>query len=130
MDRDGNSMVKLDEFTDAVSTLGFSHSSKLLFHGLDTTQKRALVLEDITFLDRWQPMPFLLAEPSPAAAASVRSVIEEKYTYLLTGWRQLLDKNAANRCNWAHFLESMRFLDFGGDVAGAWREFDEDRRGF
>mmetsp|Transcript_9618 Transcript_9618/g.34218 ORF Transcript_9618/g.34218 Transcript_9618/m.34218 type:complete len:1225 (-) Transcript_9618:251-3925(-) len=130
LDEDGSKTVKPEEFNNVCATLGFKVPKKDLFHGLDKDGKKGLVLEDIVFLDRWKPLPFLLAERNPQAAEAVKDLLLARYKYGLSAWRQLLDIDGGNRCNWFEFSNAVDKIGFHGDVAGAWRELDSIQAGY
>ncbi|CAE7418102.1 unnamed protein product [Symbiodinium natans] len=96
---------------------------------LDWQEKKALTLDDLLFMDIWKPPAYLVAEPNPEAATQIRTLLKEKYGHLLRAWRQAMDKDNSNTCNWYEFLAASRSLKFAGDVAGAWLHFDKDLSG-
>jgi len=130
IDVDGQKKVKAEEFATSLVALGFKNHTKQLFHGLDKDGKKCLVEADLAFLDRWRPLPFLLADKNEQAAAEVKEILLAKYRNFLTAWRQLLDKDGANRCNWFEFHQAAEKLGYKGDLAGAWRSLDSDASGY
>lgn len=130
LDEDGSKTVKPEQFNNVCANLGFKVPKKDLFHGLDKDGKKGLVLEDIVFLDRWKPLPFLLAERNPQAAKAVKVLLLARYKYGLSAWRQLLDIDGGNRCTWFVFSNAVDKIGFQGDVAGAWRELDSIQAGY
>jgi len=130
IDVDGQKKVKAEEFATSLVALGFKNHTKQLFHGLDKDGKKSIVEADIAFLDRWRPFPFLVADKNEQAVGEVKELLLSKYRTFLTAWRQLLDKEGSNRCNWFEFQATLEKLGYKGDVAGAWRSLDSDASGF
>jgi len=122
--------VPLRVFHDALVRKGFNEPMKQLLHGLDKDNSKHVEEEDLKFLDRWKPMPFLLVEPNAEAAAKVRAALLDRYRNFLMAWRHLLDSYDTNRCNWWSFQDACKTLRFRGDVAGAWRHLDSDMSGY
>lgn len=104
--------------------------AKLLFHGLDKCGTRWLVEDDLYFMERWKPFPFLLAKPNPQAREDFKHLILKHYRSYLKAWRRVMDQDCSNRCNWDEFQNACKKIGFNSDVAGAWRDFDDDLSGF
>lgn len=96
---------------------------------LDWQEKKAITLEDLLFMDLWKPPAYLVAQPNPVAAEDIRQMLKDKYGHPLRAWRQAMDKDNSNTCNWYEFLAASRSLNFTADVAGAWLHFDKDLSG-
>lgn len=117
------------EFLEGLRAHGFTEPGKVLFHGLDRNGNKKLTLADVTFLDKWKPLPFLLCKPNYAAMDQVKRALLLRYKNHLKAWRQLLDRDGSNRCNWCEFQAACKTLGVTNDIAGAWRAFDEDMSG-
>jgi len=130
LDKLNRRMLPLQEFISALKTFGFQSNAKLLFHGLDHNGRRHLVAEDLLFLDRWKPPPFLLATPCTKAMAEVKSLFIKAYGGYLKAWRKVLDVDNSNRCSWSEFQAGCAKLGFQGDAPGAWRALDRGFAGF
>jgi len=130
IDNDNTKYITSSEFEKALKKFKFSRPTKLLFGNLDKTGNGKLDLDDLLFLDTWNPLEFLLAQPNYAARDDVRRLLLVKTGRYMKAWRHLLDKDATNRCNWDEFREACAALQFRGDTAGAWRAFDSDLSGY
>ncbi|CAE8686798.1 unnamed protein product, partial [Polarella glacialis] len=130
LDRDGTKKISQDEFEEAMRYHGFRHHTKKLFRHLDKDGNNNIEIGDIAFLEKWAPLPFLLVDPNMKAKEEVRRLLQSKYTRFLKAWRHLLDRDGSNRCNWYEFQAACKTVGYKGDVAGAWRAFDEDLSGF
>jgi len=131
LDRNNKNSVSQHEFLSEVKELGFHKPAKALFHGLDKDGKKAIVLEDLLFLDRWRPAQFLLAVPNQSAVDHFRSSLVNKYKNYVKAWRRILDTDNSNRCDWQEFQAACsKHLQFTGDVSGAWRALDKKLRGY
>eukprot|EP00411_Alexandrium_monilatum_P047372 CAMPEP_0175451282 /NCGR_PEP_ID=MMETSP0095-20121207/62811_1 /TAXON_ID=311494 /ORGANISM="Alexandrium monilatum, Strain CCMP3105" /LENGTH=208 /DNA_ID=CAMNT_0016751793 /DNA_START=90 /DNA_END=713 /DNA_ORIENTATION=+ len=102
----------------------------MLFHGLDWNGKKSIIQEDLLFLDRWKPLPFLCVAANEQAKDDMKAKLLEHYGSYLKAWRRLLDKDSSNHCNWFEFEHACTSLGFQGDVAGAWRALDTDFSGY
>lgn len=126
LDKFNQKKLREQEFISALKSLGFKHSGKIIFHGLDHRGFKALVEEDLAFLDRWKPRVFLTATANSQVLDDLKALLlKEKKTYL-KAWRHLLDVDSSNRCNYDEFEAACK----QGDVAGAWRALDEDSSGY
>jgi len=130
LDRTSIKKVRFDDFSASLRELGFKEPVKTLFHGLDRHGNKFLVQEDLKFLERWKPPAFLTIPPSFQAQQEVKDALLHRYKYYLKAWRRSLDQEGSNRCSWGEFCAACKKLGFVGDVAGAWRAFDNDMSGY
>jgi len=130
LDTDVTKKVKQTDFTEKCKQHGFKYPAKMLFHGLDRCGNRALVEEDLRFLDKWKPLPFLNAVPNHQAKEEVRRLLIDNFRTYLKAWRRVLDHDCSNRCNWSEFQAGCKLISYEGDIPGAWRALDEDLSGF
>jgi len=130
-DMDGTRRVPYQEFAKALIHHDSHRPAKMLFHGLDRYGRKAIVEDDLRFLDDWKPIPFLTTRgPNVQAAAALREILLTTHRTYLKGWRRCLDVNTNNHCNWVEFEAGCRKLGFKGDVCGAWRALDPDLKGY
>jgi len=54
----------------------------------------------------------------------------DKFGTYLKAWRQQLDKDGSNRCNFSEFQMACERLRFAGDAIGVWRALDTDLSGY
>jgi hypothetical protein len=128
LDRNGTKRVSYEDFAEAIEDLKLP--MKLLFHGLDKRGSKCLVESDLLFLDKWKPLPFLVASPSKRAMEEFKALLLRHFKRYLRAWRRLIDKDNSNRCNWDEFLAACKKLNYNGDLPGAWRALDSDLSGF
>eukprot|EP00811_Abedinium_folium_P034307 NODE_719_length_2808_cov_12.554644.p1 GENE.NODE_719_length_2808_cov_12.554644~~NODE_719_length_2808_cov_12.554644.p1 ORF type:complete len:771 (-),score=198.34 NODE_719_length_2808_cov_12.554644:339-2651(-) len=121
--------LRYNEFCNECQARGFCKGAKLLATWLDWQDKKFLQEEDFQVLDIWRPAAWLTAKPNPQAAAEFKAVLLRRHRNFLKAWRQVLDKDNSNRCNWQEFQTAAKQVQFNGDVAGAWLFFDEDLSG-
>jgi len=129
-DKYNQKKLKQHEFISQVKNHGFQHPAKLLFHGLDHKEMKAVMCEDLLFLDRWKPPAFLTRSANPQAMEEFKSLLVRNYKNFLKAWRHCLDQDSSNRCNFGEFDSACQKLKFKGDTAGAWRALDEDLSGY
>jgi len=130
LDKDGVKSLKYEKFAEQLKRYGYNLPSKQLFHGLDKDNMRALNEEHFLFLDHWKPLPYLGKAPNKKAADDIKALLARRYKNLMKAWLTLLDPNSSNTCNWYEFQAACEKARYNGDVAGAWRAFDDDLSGF
>eukprot|EP00434_Breviolum_minutum_P029525 symbB.v1.2.026106.t1/scaffold2578.1/size75865/7 len=129
IDEDNTKTISVKEFEKALRTWNFPRATKQVFHMLDKDANGKLEMDDVIFLEKWQPLEFLLVHPDHKAKEEFKELLLAKMTRYLKGWKRILDKDNTNRCNWYEFQEACRVLGFRGNIGGAWRAFDEDLSG-
>ena len=130
IDEDNTKTISVKEFEKALRTWNFPRATKQVFHMLDKDANGKLEMDDVIFLEKWQPLEFLLVHPDHKAKEEFKELLLAKMTRYLKGWKRILDKDNTNRCNWYEFQEACRVLGFRGNIGGAWRAFDEDLSGY
>lgn len=130
MDSDSTRFINAVKFANALKKFDFSRPSKQLFGHFDKDGDGKIVIEDVLFLENWNPLPFLVVPPNYKARNEIRRLILVRTGQYMKAWRRLLDKDATNRCNWYEFKDCCQVLGYQGDVPGAWRAFDDDLSGF
>jgi len=130
IDKTRTKKIREQEFCTSLKAMGFSTNLHQLFVGLDRDGKKWLILEDVVFLDRWKPPAYLLAKPNNKAMVDLKAALLQRYKTYLRAWRRVLDIDGSNRCNWNEFKAAAEKIGFTGDVAGAWRSFDNDLSGY
>ena len=130
IDSDSTRFITSAEFSAAMTKFEFTKPSKQLFSHFDKDGDGKIVIEDVLFLENWNPLPFLVVPPNYKAKNEIRRLILVRTGQYMKAWRRLLDKDATNRCNWYEFSDCCQVLGYTGDVAGAWRAFDDDLSGY
>lgn len=130
IDLDGTRKISAKQFDDALKQHGWTGPTKQLFSYLDKDSRKTLQVQDFKFLEKWSPLPFLLVPPNKAAMAEVKTLLLQRYSNMLKAWRHFMDKDGSNRVNWDEFLQVCKSLGYRGDIAGAWRAFDDDLSGY
>lgn len=119
MDEDNTKTITVKEFEKALRTYNFPRPTKHLFQMLDKDANGKLEMDDLIFLEKWQPLEFLLVTPDHKAKEEFKELLLAKMTRYLKGWKRVLDKDNTNRCNWYEFQEACRILGFRGNIGGA-----------
>eukprot|EP00930_Biecheleria_cincta_P042379 TRINITY_DN29156_c0_g1_i1.p1 TRINITY_DN29156_c0_g1~~TRINITY_DN29156_c0_g1_i1.p1 ORF type:complete len:803 (+),score=151.56 TRINITY_DN29156_c0_g1_i1:87-2495(+) len=130
IDRDGMKKVSPQQFDDEMRLLGWDGSTKRLFSFLDKDSQKVLQEHDVKFLERWSPLPYLLAPPNESAKEDIRNLLLQRYSNVLKAWRQFMDRDGDNHVNWVEFVQICKHFGYRGDIAGAWRAFDSDLSGY
>ncbi|CAK9078719.1 RNA-dependent RNA polymerase 1 (AtRDRP1) (RNA-directed RNA polymerase 1) [Durusdinium trenchii] len=129
LDLDGNKNVSEGEFMQALKEFGYENRDRIIFQALDKHGKKKINLEDMTFLDHWKPMEYLLASANQEAANAFKNKLRTRFGSYLRGWKLLLDVDGSNTCNWEEFRQACKRLGFKQDVAGCWRALDSTMSG-
>jgi len=123
--------LRYREFVTAARSYGFKMPSmKLLFNGLDKRNAKAIVQEDLLFLDKWKCPPFLHVPPNQQAAEEVKMLFLKHYKTFVKAWRMLLDADSSNRCTYSEWEQGCKKIGFQGDTPGAWRALDRNFSGY
>lgn len=130
IDIDNQKTVKLQQFDTVMKQLGWTGSTKQIFRYLDKDSNKTLVEPDLKFLEKWSPLPYLLVHPNEKAKEEVKRIFMRRHKNPLKAWRNILDKDGDNHVNWDEFLQACKHFAYKGDIAGAWRAFDDDLSGF
>mmetsp|Transcript_97461 Transcript_97461/g.173578 ORF Transcript_97461/g.173578 Transcript_97461/m.173578 type:complete len:884 (+) Transcript_97461:111-2762(+) len=130
MDPEGKKKLSAQAFEAALHRHGWKYSCRPLFHQLDKAGRGHVELNDLSFLESWSPLPYLLSKANDDAKEEVRRLLLMKFHRYLKAWRHLLDRDGSNRCNWHEFTQACKSIGYSGDIAGAWRSFDEDLSGY
>jgi len=121
--------LKAPEFIEKCKEYGFVKVNKALFHGLDSQGNKFLTKDSLKFLDSWRCPRFLTCEANPKAAADFKAALLREFPNYVKAWRLLLDRDNSNCIAWEEFEAAAKQMNYVGDVAGAWRSFDEDISG-
>eukprot|EP00933_Yihiella_yeosuensis_P062316 TRINITY_DN65276_c0_g1_i1.p1 TRINITY_DN65276_c0_g1~~TRINITY_DN65276_c0_g1_i1.p1 ORF type:complete len:777 (-),score=151.38 TRINITY_DN65276_c0_g1_i1:191-2521(-) len=117
------------QFAKNIEAKGFQFNGKQLAHMLDWEGKKYVQESDLDFLQVWRAPAWLTAKPNPAAANAFRKNLVQRYGHVLKAWRNAMDKDGSNSCNWHEFQEAAKYVRYYGDIAGAWLALDEDLSG-
>jgi len=121
--------LKAPQFIEGCQVHGFTKVNKALFLGLDYRNNKYIAEEDVKFLDTWRCPSYLTAKPSDEAEKQFKATLLRIYPSYLKAWRLLLDRDGSNSVGWEEFEGAAKRIRFKGDVAGAWRSFDDDISG-
>jgi len=121
--------LNVSEFIVSCKKHGFEDADKSLFLGLALRDKY-LLEKDVHFLQKWRPAPYLVCAPNEQAAEDFKACLLRLYDCYVRAWRVCLDKDSSNKVGWQEFVAATAKVRFKGDVAGAWRFFDDDLSGF
>eukprot|EP00439_Symbiodinium_sp_Y106_P014672 s3623_g2.t1 len=116
------------EFLQQCKRQCITRVDKALVHGLDWQGRNMLIMDDFRFLETWRCPRYLICKSNPQAAQEYKEHLLLKYPSYLAAWRQLLDRDGSNVVAWDEFESAAKRIDFEGDLAGAWRCFDEEIR--
>lgn len=101
---------------------------KLLLQSLDSYGCGFFSIDDLEWLDGWEPAQWLTPFPDEDAWAEIKALLLKKSGHLLQGWF-FLDRNGSNNVSWKEFSEACEQLRYTGNVGGAWRALDPNMSG-
>ena len=124
LDLDGTRKIRLRQFQQGLQKLGFPFHAQAatLFAVLDLDCNHVIDEDDLHFLEKWSPLPFLTATPNLNAKDGVKKLLLHRYHRPVKVWRppqwprgpklrrrgprvaspvrrQLLDRDGSNRAN-------------------------------
>eukprot|EP00930_Biecheleria_cincta_P031522 TRINITY_DN21877_c0_g2_i1.p1 TRINITY_DN21877_c0_g2~~TRINITY_DN21877_c0_g2_i1.p1 ORF type:complete len:719 (+),score=126.57 TRINITY_DN21877_c0_g2_i1:73-2229(+) len=105
-------------------------AAMMLHEACDLSGVGSITSEDVTFLDKWEPVPWLYTDAAREEKERFLAVLRSRYVSIIVAWRRLFDQNNTNRAWYKDFCQVCRVLRFQHNVAGLWRCFDRDSRGF
>jgi hypothetical protein len=145
LDRNRHGRFCSDDMVHCLGQLSYDGRPAELFDLLDRQGHGFVVLQDLAFLKKWKPRPFLFVKPDE----NILRHIKEGFclvhgTPLWRTWRNVLDVDCTMRVSWDEFAPAVKKLvkqcavKFPGhtvphleeDVAAAWRALDEDCGGY
>lgn len=100
-----------------------------VFTSLDSMGCNLITIQDLEWLDRWQPSEFLAADPNPESWVELKDLLVKTYQHPLRAWR-ILDRDSSNRIAWTEFRDVCKKVHYTGDTVGAWRALDDDMSGY
>eukprot|EP00746_Dinoflagellata_sp_MGD_P013357 gnl/MRDRNA2_/MRDRNA2_128836_c0_seq1.p1 gnl/MRDRNA2_/MRDRNA2_128836_c0~~gnl/MRDRNA2_/MRDRNA2_128836_c0_seq1.p1 ORF type:complete len:554 (-),score=104.52 gnl/MRDRNA2_/MRDRNA2_128836_c0_seq1:12-1673(-) len=109
-DEDKDGRVTPAEFERAVKRHGFQTEGVIcLFEMLDLDRDHRIKLEELEFLDKWTPLPFLMAESNFEEAEKFKVELLNAYQgNSIKAWCAELDKNKTMRVSWEEFDAACR----------------------
>eukprot|EP00451_Oxyrrhis_marina_P019405 CAMPEP_0204351690 /NCGR_PEP_ID=MMETSP0469-20131031/31302_1 /ASSEMBLY_ACC=CAM_ASM_000384 /TAXON_ID=2969 /ORGANISM="Oxyrrhis marina" /LENGTH=777 /DNA_ID=CAMNT_0051338287 /DNA_START=10 /DNA_END=2340 /DNA_ORIENTATION=- len=96
---------------------------------LDAKQAGVLAAEDFSFLDRWQPPPWMTVDSNVVVLSQFLKEVDARYENRVVAWRRLFDKSASNCVTYEDFRQAALELRFLGNIAVVWRTMDQDCSG-
>mmetsp|Transcript_43351 Transcript_43351/g.81418 ORF Transcript_43351/g.81418 Transcript_43351/m.81418 type:complete len:776 (+) Transcript_43351:86-2413(+) len=128
----------MEEFLSALRAANFPpipgvnliKAATMLHEAGDITDVGYVIAQDFSFLDKWDPAPFLCASPDLEEKDRFLSALRSRYASLIVGWRRILDRDNKNRVSYKDFSDACRLMHFNDNVPGLWCALDEDASGF
>jgi len=126
-----------DEFTAAICLasfprvpgLGTRQVAAMLHEACDLLGTGSITSQDAAFLDRWEPSPWLRADPDYEGRERFIALLKSHYASLIVAWRWLIDRDNTNRVSYKSFCTACRPLRIQ-NLPGVWRALDRDMTGF
>jgi len=112
-----------------VPGMSFKQAAAMLHEAGDLTGHKYIVAQDLSFLDEWDPSPWLCAEPDIAGKDAMIAMLRSRYVNLIVAWRRLFDKNNKNHVTFKDFVTACNRLQIE-NVPGIWRALDAENLGF
>jgi len=103
LDENRSGKIYKDEFICAMRQFSFRGSSAHLFDLLDLRRMGSINVDDLAFIDRWSPPPYLFCVPDHGALQALKDILLHLHLTLLRGWRKVLDRDSKLRITWAEF---------------------------
>lgn len=129
-------------FIAGLRKLGYNESGKKLFDSLVRSAHTSfLLVESMSFLERWNPPPYLLSDADQVGLGIVKETLGDLYQNLLRAWLHLLDTDRTMRVSWEEWQQACRKISkkaptvaglpkTEGQMAAVWRALDADCSGW
>jgi len=139
LDDNASNRVTKGEFLESMSRLIFDGSASALFYLLDRRGWGFLSLEDITFLDKWQPPSYIFAQSDYAGLEVLKRYLEDTQGNALRAWRKVLDREGSMKVSWDTWCKicaeiakkgNLSILGNVDSVGAIWRAMDQDCSGW
>ena len=88
LDLDGTRKIRLQQFQQGLEKFRFPFHKQAatLFAALDLDENHVIDEDDLHFLEKWSPLPFLTASPNPRAREEVRKLLIHRYGRAVKVW--------------------------------------------
>eukprot|EP00931_Biecheleriopsis_adriatica_P088126 TRINITY_DN62504_c0_g1_i1.p1 TRINITY_DN62504_c0_g1~~TRINITY_DN62504_c0_g1_i1.p1 ORF type:complete len:821 (+),score=171.49 TRINITY_DN62504_c0_g1_i1:41-2464(+) len=104
---------------------------RAVFDALDYSGLGLLHLpSDLHFLADQDFLPWAGAMPDPEATKLFFQELIRRHGNYISAWLHLLDRDSSNEVTWTEFVESCKEIGFHENVAGVWRQLDENFSGY
>lgn len=137
LDDNNNGQLSFKELKHACKTHGFTddHSLKVLYQMMDQDGLGFVTIDEMIFMDRFKPPPFLLVESDSKVTQKFRQQVCNRFGgQKLRAWCCGLDKDRSMRVSWREFSQAIK--NYLGPscteemAAAAWRDMDSDFSGY
>lgn len=130
----------LDDFINAILNSGWQglhttppcsmkQAAAMVHEAADDTGTRSIIAQDVAFLDKWEPTPWLCEEPDYEGKNQLILVLQNRYKNLIVAWRRLFDRNNKNKITFKEFQHACGYMQIK-NPPGIWRALDTDHCGF
>lgn len=132
LDEDGDGRITTDELQRGLRRYGFHVEVRYLFEMLDLDRDQKIQPEELLFLDRWTPLPFLCHEPDYEGAETWKQKLLHAYNWnSIKAWHGGLDKNMSMRVSYTEFSHVCQQEHVPMQRRpGVWRAMDTDLSGW
>lgn len=142
VDDNHSNRVQKNEFVASMQNLAYEGNAKILFDLLARSAFGCLTVENLKFLEQWNPPPYLFSQPDERGLRALKDVLLDQHPNLLRAWLRVLDADKTMRVSWEEWqracVKIARTAPAGqsglpkteGQRAAAWRALDEDCSGW
>jgi Ca2+-binding EF-hand superfamily protein len=115
-------------FPRVSETTTMKQAATMLYEALDVENLGFFTAQDVAFLDKWTPTPWLIADPSEEEKERFVRILRSRFSNLIVAWRKLLDRDNSNKVSYKAFLEACQKMKIQ-NPPGIWRALDDDTSG-
>jgi len=112
-----------------VPGMQFRQATAMLHEAFDLSDCGFITSQDVTFLDKWEPTPWLMADPDFQERDRFIAALRGRYVNLIVAWRRMLDCGNRNCVSYKDFSNACRLLRVQ-NAPGVWRALDTTTSGF
>lgn len=127
----------LEDFSTALSRSDFpdvpgvsrKQAGTMLHEAFDIENTGSFACQDIEFLDKWEPSPYLSEVADEEEKEHFLQILHTRYPNVVVPWRRLFDKNNTNIVSFKEFCDGCSGLPVR-NPSGLWCALDDDAGGF
>eukprot|EP00429_Kryptoperidinium_foliaceum_P098478 CAMPEP_0176239198 /NCGR_PEP_ID=MMETSP0121_2-20121125/28750_1 /TAXON_ID=160619 /ORGANISM="Kryptoperidinium foliaceum, Strain CCMP 1326" /LENGTH=457 /DNA_ID=CAMNT_0017578683 /DNA_START=111 /DNA_END=1481 /DNA_ORIENTATION=+ len=125
------------EFIAAMYKVGFKGPAARLFEYLDKRNVGTVSEQDVAYMQRWRPPPYVFSTPDTEGLSELRRKFLDIYRTSLRVWRRCFDRNGSMSMSWEEFVDAVGELVRRTKLppysekalAAIWRALDADCSG-
>lgn len=141
LDDNRSNRIKKTEFVTNLRKLGYRGPAKRLFDLVSRQALGFMAIEDLAFLEKWNPPPYLFSKPDERGLQAMKEALLHTHQNLLRAWLKALNPSKSMRVSWEEWCgccarvarsvsNSPTLPKTEKQMAAVWRALDQDCSGW